>query len=119
MRLRAPVSRSREMVALALALCSLSLGLVPWGRLLPVAPGVVSNPLALAAFAKTLWPLLGGVVLALLLGRWGHPLPHMVTSLGEARRAALGVAGLVERTDGLLRESPSAGLSLLALAILF
>jgi formate hydrogenlyase subunit 3/multisubunit Na+/H+ antiporter MnhD subunit len=118
-RLHAPVSRSREMVALALALCSLSLGLVPWGRLLPVSPGVVSNPLALAAFAKTLWPLLGGVVLALLLGRWGHPLPHMVTSLGEARRAALGVAGLVERIDGLLREWPSAGLSLLALAILF
>src|SRR5262249_61198955 len=63
---RAPVARNRQAVALALALCSLVLGLVPWGALLPIAPGALPNPLAFSAFAKTLWPVLGGAVLAIL-----------------------------------------------------
>ena len=120
----APPSRaSARWSALALALCSLSLGLVPWEAYLPVAPGAAPNPLAPAAFAKTLWPILGGAVLAILLGRWGDGLPPLPglswRRSRSARNAALAVGGLFERTDGLLRQWPTAGLSLLALAILF
>ena len=116
---RAPIPRSREAAALALALCSLSLGLVPWAGLLPVAPGALSNPLALAGFGKTLWPVLGGAVLAVLLGRWGHPLPRVVTSVGPARRAARAASGVLEGIDGLLQRWSVAGVSLLALAVAF
>src|SRR5262249_9210014 len=59
----APVARGREAVALGLALCSLALGLVPWGAVLPIAPGALSNPLAFSAFVKTLWPVLVRAVL--------------------------------------------------------
>jgi formate hydrogenlyase subunit 3/multisubunit Na+/H+ antiporter MnhD subunit len=117
--LRAPVTRGRQAVALALALCSLTLGLVPWSGLLPIAPGAQPNPLVLAAFAKTLWPVLGGAVLATLLGRWGQPLPRIVTSVGPVRRAALAASGVLERIDGRLQRWPVAGMSLLALAIAF
>jgi multicomponent Na+:H+ antiporter subunit D len=68
-KLRAPVLRLREAAALALALCSLLLGLVHWGALLPVPAGALSTPAALEALWKALWPVLGGGVLAILLGR--------------------------------------------------
>jgi formate hydrogenlyase subunit 3/multisubunit Na+/H+ antiporter MnhD subunit len=118
-RPRVPVPRGRQAVALALALCSLSLGLVPWGGLLPVASGALSNPLALAAFGKTLWPLVGGALLAVLLGRWGRPVPRVVTSLDPIRRATLAASAAIEGIDGLLQRWPVAGVSLLALAIAF
>ena len=116
---RTPVARGRQAVALALALCSLALGLVPWGALLPIAPGALSNPLALSAFTKTVWPILGGTVLAILIGRWRHPLPRAVAQTGPVRRAAYATSGALSRIDGQLQRWPIAGLSLLALAIAF
>jgi len=122
--MRTPVVRSREAAALALALCSLSLGLVPWGAVLPVS-GIASSPLSAKAFGKALWPVLGGGVLAILLGRWEKetlPVPlagAMVEMAGPARRVALAVGGLIERTDLALRQWSAAGLSLLVLVIAF
>jgi len=113
----APVARGRQAVALALALCSLALGLVPWGALLPIAPGAQPDPLTLSAFAKTVWPIVGGAVLAVLLGRWRQPLPRAVTLAGPVRRTALAASAALETIDGQLQRWPVAGLSLLALAI--
>ncbi|MGH7788920.1 MAG: complex I subunit 5 family protein [Candidatus Binatia bacterium] len=105
--LRAPVSLTRQLAALGLALGSLLLGLLSWDGLLPVPDGLLASPLTLGAFAKLLWPILGGVVLTLLLGRWGERAP----------RIGLGTA--VERADAVLRQWPVAGLSLLLLVIMF
>jgi NADH:ubiquinone oxidoreductase subunit 5 (subunit L)/multisubunit Na+/H+ antiporter MnhA subunit len=123
--LRAPVPRIQEVATLALALSSLLLGLVDWSPYLPIAPGSLSRSLDLDAVPKTLAPILAGAVLAILLGRWGdqeagRPYGKFLASVvGPARRATLAVGGVVERTDGLLRQWPAAGLSLLALALLF
>ena len=122
--LRVRVSRIGEAAALVLALCSLMLGLVPWEAYLVVPHGTASNPLA-DALTKTLWPILAGGVLAILLGRWGHGLTRvpfgkiLVATLGPARRAALVIGTMLERIDGMLRQWPVAGLSVLVLAILF
>jgi hypothetical protein len=123
--LRAPVPRIQEVAALALALSSLLLGLVDWSPYLPIAPGAVSRSLSLDAVPKTLAPILAGAVLAILLGRWGDQVARrpygkfLITVVGPARRATLALGGVVERTDELLRQWPAAGLSLLALALLF
>jgi NADH:ubiquinone oxidoreductase subunit 5 (subunit L)/multisubunit Na+/H+ antiporter MnhA subunit len=118
-RLRAPVPRVREAAALALAVCSLLLGLAAFG---PVPRDTLANPLA----PKELWSavviVLGGALLAIVLGR---RLPHVRTGEGAVTivrpvRAALGaVCGMVERADGVLRQWPIAGVSLLLLTILF
>jgi formate hydrogenlyase subunit 3/multisubunit Na+/H+ antiporter MnhD subunit len=50
--------RIRDVAALALALCSLLLGLVPWEAYLSMPPGVISDKLSLAAFSKALLPIL-------------------------------------------------------------
>jgi formate hydrogenlyase subunit 3/multisubunit Na+/H+ antiporter MnhD subunit len=120
-RLTAPVPRSRQAAALALALCSLALGLIDWSAYLSVPPRSPSNPLAPEALLKGLWPVLGGAVLALVLGRWGRASPGdaMGAALGPARRITVALAGAFERTDGVLRLWPVSGLSLLALAIAF
>jgi hypothetical protein len=110
---------------LALALCSLLLGLVDWGAYLPVSPRALSSSLSLEAIPKALAPILAGAVLAILLGRWGdqlagRPFGKIATAtVGPARRATLALGGGVERIDGVLRQWPAAGLSLLALALLF
>jgi hypothetical protein len=114
-----PLARSRQAVALGLALCSLALGLVPWRVLLPVAPGAPSNPLAFSAFVKTLWPVLGGAVLAILIGRWRRPLPRVVTLAAPVRRLALAAGGAIVGVDSQLQRWPVAGLGLLGLAIAF
>lgn len=120
-RASVPVARSREVAALALALCSLLLGLVDWGAYLSVPLRSPSSPLAPDALWKMLWPILGGAMLAILLGRWGRASRGTVlgSALGSVRRAAVAVAGIVERADFALRLWPVAGLSLLALAIAF
>jgi formate hydrogenlyase subunit 3/multisubunit Na+/H+ antiporter MnhD subunit len=118
-RLRAPVPRAREAAALALAVCSLLLALAAFG---PVPRDTLTNPLA----PKELWSavvlVLGGVMLAIALGR---RLPHVrtgegaVTIVRPVRRALGAVCGMVERADGVLRQWPIAGVSLLLLAMLF
>jgi formate hydrogenlyase subunit 3/multisubunit Na+/H+ antiporter MnhD subunit len=118
--LRAPASRSRELAALALAVCSLFLGVFNWKPYLSVPDGIMSNPFALKEFSNALWPILTGAVLALLLGRWDRtPFEKiLVTRVSPVRRTALALGGAVERIDGMLRQWPTAGMSLLALALL-
>ena len=115
--------RSREAAAFALALCSLLLGFVDWGAYLSVPPRSPSNPLAPEGLWKTLWPLLGGAVLAILLGRWGRAALGgalgTAEALGLARRTTVALGAILERTDRVLRLWPVAGLSLLVLAIAF
>jgi hypothetical protein len=117
--LRAPVPRGRELSALALAVCSLLLGVFNWGPYLSVPQGIASNLFGLKAFAGVLWPILGGAVLAILLGRWdGTPFEKiLVARVSPVRRAALALGGGVERIDGMLRQWPTAGISLLAVAL--
>ena len=97
--------RLRQLAALALALCSLLLGLVHWGADLPLSGGPLLSPLSLATAWKALWPVLGGGVVATLFGRWGDRPPRL--------------GGMIERTDDALRQWPVAGLSLLLLSIMF
>jgi multicomponent Na+:H+ antiporter subunit D len=122
--LRAPVGRIQEASAAALALCSLLLGLAPWQAYLPVPDGTAPSTPALEALSASLWPLLGGAAVAILLGRKGDrlvriPLRQVVAAtVGPARRAALALSRPIERIDNMLRQWPAAGLSLLALAVL-
>jgi multicomponent Na+:H+ antiporter subunit D len=123
--LQVHMPRTLEVAALALALCSLLLGLVPWQGYLPMTPGLAASPRVLAALSSTLWPVLGGAALAILLGRWEDRLTRIssgrvvAVTVGSARRAALALAGTLERLDGMLRQWLAAGLALLLLAILF
>jgi multicomponent Na+:H+ antiporter subunit D len=114
--LRAPVPRLQEAAALALALCSMLLGLAAIG---PV-------PLdTLSLVPKELWSatllVLGGGVLALALGYRLPPVPvdHVVAIMSPVRTGAVAVAGVIERADGVLRRWSVAGLSLLVLVIGF
>jgi multicomponent Na+:H+ antiporter subunit D len=123
--LRLPVSRVSEAVALALALCSLLLGLLPWEAYLPVPGGAAPSPLTSAAPVMALWPILAGAVVAILLGQWSDRLARihfgkpLIAIAGPARCMALVLGRLVERLDGMLRRWPAAGVSLLVLALLF
>jgi formate hydrogenlyase subunit 3/multisubunit Na+/H+ antiporter MnhD subunit len=123
--LRVPVPRLREAAALALALCSLLLGLVPWEPYLSIPAGTSSSPLALKALSAALWPILGGGVLAILLGRWAHRPARVrlekifIAVIGPARRIALVLVRMLERVDDTLRQWPAAGISLLVVTIMF
>ena len=121
---RARVPRMQEAAALALAVCSLLLGLFPWEIYLPIPHNTPATRFDLAALFKTMWPILAGGLLAILLGRWGHrparTLRKWLSRLSvQTRRATLALGGLIERLDAALRQWTAAGLSLLALVILF
>jgi formate hydrogenlyase subunit 3/multisubunit Na+/H+ antiporter MnhD subunit len=117
--LPAPVSRGAQAAALALALCSLLLGLFRWDIFFPIAPVRPSYGLAFQALASTLWTILPGAALAILLGRWGHAaIFGSAGILAPARRAGLASGRLISRVDGWLRQWPAAGVSLLVVAIL-
>jgi multicomponent Na+:H+ antiporter subunit D len=122
---RVPVSRISEAAALALALCSLVLGLIPWEAYLSVPAATASSPFTLAVLITAFWPIVAGAVLAILLGHWSHRLAHerfaafLVATIGPARRTALAFGRTIEWVDGMLRQWPAAGVSLLVLAILF
>jgi hypothetical protein len=73
----------------------------------------------LQALSSSVWPVLGGVALAILLGRRGDPSPRIFATIGAARRAALILSSGIERSDGVLRRWPAAGLCMLVLAIAF
>jgi hypothetical protein len=122
------VPRVQELAALALALCSLLLGLIPWEGFLPLPNGLASKPFTLEAIFEVLWPILAGGVLAILLGRWGDRLTSIswlpkaevvVAIVGRARRAALAFGVMLERIDGALQQWPAASLALLTVSILF
>jgi formate hydrogenlyase subunit 3/multisubunit Na+/H+ antiporter MnhD subunit len=118
--LLAPIPRLSQAAALALALCSLLLGLAHWDEFLPVQQDMPLNPLALDTFLKALWPVLAGAAVAMLLGRWGHPAPfgRVLARLGTARRAGTTFGQRIDEVDGALRQWPVATLSLLVVAIL-
>jgi formate hydrogenlyase subunit 3/multisubunit Na+/H+ antiporter MnhD subunit len=123
--LRARIPRTQEAAALALALCSLLLGLVHWEHFLPIPPGIRSSPLDLAALSKALWPVLGGATLAILLGRWEPRLARrslpkiLVMAVAPPRHLAVALGGKIERIDQTFRQWPVAGVSLLILVLLF
>jgi NADH:ubiquinone oxidoreductase subunit 5 (subunit L)/multisubunit Na+/H+ antiporter MnhA subunit len=115
--LRAPIPRLQEAAALALAFCSLLLGLVAIGP----AP-----PATLSLVPKELWSaillLVGGGVLVLGLGQRLPPISRsdtVVAIMSPLRRRMVAVGGILERTDGMLRRWPVAGLSLVVLVIMF
>jgi len=117
------VPRYQEAAALGLAMCSLLLGLVDWEPDLPFPRGMPSDLLSLKALSMSLWPILAGAALAVLLGRWGpgqtrdgNPLLAMAAPI---RRSALPFARAIERIDATLRQWPVAGTSLLISLILF
>jgi NADH:ubiquinone oxidoreductase subunit 5 (subunit L)/multisubunit Na+/H+ antiporter MnhA subunit len=112
---RAPVPRLQEAAALALAVCSMLLGLAAIGP-------VPLDTLSLAP--KELWSafllLIGGGVLVIgLVPR----LPLVSAGHGAlaspVRRATVAAAELLEGADSVLRRWPVAGLSLLTLVIMF
>ncbi|MGZ5904648.1 MAG: complex I subunit 5 family protein [Reyranella sp.] len=94
---------------------------VPW-LLYPFAGGHLADALTAGALLDALWPVLVGAALALVLRRWEHRLPHfpagdIVGTAETAFRASYIIGGASERADGLLRQWPMAGLSLLAVAL--
>jgi len=117
--------RIGELAALALALCSLLLGLISWGAYLPIPHVDATDKVGLGALSKALLPLLGGAVVAILLGRWEPPLGQpsrwkaLLVAVGPVRRAALTLSDFVERCDTVLRQWPNACICLLSLAALF
>lgn len=118
-RPRIRVKRLQETAALALALCSLLLSLAAFG---PVPNELLAHPLAARELGSTLLMILGGGALALGLGRRPPSLPlgAAVIALGSPlRRLMLAAGAVLERTDEVLRRWPVAGLSLLAVALLF
>ena len=83
---------------------------------------LLANPLAPKELGSTLLVIVGGGALALGLGRQLPSLPvgAAVIALGSPlRRLMLAAGAVLERTDEVLRRWPVAGLSLLALALLF
>jgi formate hydrogenlyase subunit 3/multisubunit Na+/H+ antiporter MnhD subunit len=118
-----PPPLTAQAAALALALCSLLLGLVHWEPYLPVSRAALSSPFSLKAAFTALLTILGGAVLAILFGRRDGQLIYthfgkFLVTMSPARRAALIVSAAVEQIDGTLRQWPMAGISILALALL-
>ena len=111
----APVSRLAEMAALALALCSLALGLAALG---PAPFDALPNPLEAKEFGSALLVLVGGAVLALALGLRLPPLPAG-DAVALLRPATVWVGAMFVRADGVLRQWPVAGLALIVAAIAF
>lgn len=94
---------------------------VPW-LLYPFAGGHLADALTPGALFDALWPILIGAALAFILRRWENRLPHLpagdiVGAAETAFRASYIIGGASERADGLLRQWPTAGLSLLAIAL--
>ncbi len=115
-KLRAPVSRLAEIAALALAICSLALGLAALG---PAPLDALPNPLDPKEFGSALLVLVGGVVIALALGLRLPPLPAGDAVVASVRRATVAIGATLVRADGVLRQWPVAGLALIVSAIAF
>jgi formate hydrogenlyase subunit 3/multisubunit Na+/H+ antiporter MnhD subunit len=122
--LAASPRRGSDLGALALALCSLLLGLLSWEPYLPIPYALESKLFGVESLVKLLVTVLGGAALAVLLSPWPHPLAGTVAwkdltrALGPLRRACLGFGSLVERGDHFLRQWPAAGICLLAVTLL-
>jgi hypothetical protein len=96
---------------------------------LPLPHGVVPDQIglvgSLGALAKSIPPILGGAVVAFLLGRRERPLgpvsrwKALDTAVGPVRRVGLALSAGVEGCDDVLRQWPMACISVLTLAALF
>jgi hypothetical protein len=96
---------------------------VPWTLFFPAGIGTLADALAPSALWSALWPVLLGGALAIGLHRFGHHLPRVpegdIVALGAPlARAGVALGAMLERTEGVLRQWPVAGVSLLALAAL-
>ena len=85
--------------------------------------GTLSDALAPAALWSAVWPVLLGGVMAVGLWRWGGSLPEVpegdvvVLVAEDAKGLARATGSMLERLDGMLRQWPVAGVSLLAVAV--
>jgi formate hydrogenlyase subunit 3/multisubunit Na+/H+ antiporter MnhD subunit len=115
-----PVRRLSEASALALALCSLLLGLFRWESYLQVPPLAPLSLFSLDALSSALWPFLPGALLAILLGRAASttPLRSVGAMLLPARRTGLFFGRFIEQIDSVLRQWSAACLSLLTVTVL-
>ena len=105
---------------LAMAFASVA---VPWALYLAVMGGTFADALAPAALWSAVWPVLLGGALAVGLWRWGGSLPEVpegdvvVLVAEDAKGLARATGSMLERLDGMLRQWPVAGVSLLAVAV--
>ena len=113
----------RDLAALALATCSLLLGLVPWEACLPIPPDVTAKSFGIDALAELLLSVLGGAALAILFSPWAHPpnssdaWKQLTRPIEPLRRTCVELGSLVERGDGVLRQWSTAGICLLLLVL--
>jgi len=113
----------RDLAALALATCSLLLGLVPWEACLPIPPDVTAKSFGIDALAELLLSVLGGAALAILFSPWAHPpnssdaWKQLTRPIEPLRRTCVELCSLVERGDGVLRQWSTAGICLLLLVL--
>jgi hypothetical protein len=96
---------------------------VPWTLFLTTGIGTMADVLAPSALWELLWPVLLGVVLAAGLRHFGHRLPpvpegDVVALGGRAVRMGRAFGDWLVRAEGVLRQWPAAGVSLLTLALL-
>jgi len=98
---------------------------VPWEPYLPVPYISPPDLSGLGTLSKSLLPVLGGVVLAILLSPWPHPFASSVRwkvaigVLNRFRQGCCAFSRYVERGNGVLCEWPAASTCLLMLALLF
>jgi multicomponent Na+:H+ antiporter subunit A len=96
---------------------------IPWSLYLTVMGGTIADALAPAALWSVVWPVLLGGALAVGLWRWGGRLPEVpegdvvVLVAEDAKGLARATGSMLERLDGMLRQWPAAGVSLLAVAV--
>jgi formate hydrogenlyase subunit 3/multisubunit Na+/H+ antiporter MnhD subunit len=96
---------------------------VPWALFLTAGLGTLADVLAPSALWEVLWPVLLGVALAAGLRRLGHRLPpvpegDVVALGGRAVRMGRAFGDWLVRAEGVLRQWPIAGVSLLTLALI-
>ena len=103
------------------------------GRVDPGSVGALSGPAARhrvrprvdpKGLWASLWPVLVGGALAWVLARWGAHLPRIpagdiAVGIDSGARLAMGAGAALQRTDTVLRQWAVAGVSMLAIAVLF
>ncbi len=104
-----------------LATAAVSL-VVPWTLYLTVPRGTLPDPLSAAVLWKALWPVLLGGALAMALWRWWRSMPQIpkgdiIVALDGGVRIAVTWGKAMQRTDSVLRQWPTATVSLLILTV--